>query len=476
MTSTTEQPNSTAAEFPAVAPEITGTAPSPEELKAAKEPKAPLGRRFTTMLVGAGLTNTADGILMVGVPLIAAMLTRSPQQISLIAAATWIPWLLLAAVTGVVVDRVDRRKLQMLAIGVKVLVLGTLSGLALTDNLTIAVLIIGVFMTSTTEVFADLSQSSIVPMVAPRERLAAANGRMQAVMQVCNGFIGAPIAAAMLVWGAGALFGVAGALCVAFLFVIGLGLKGNFRATVTVVDATGPDGEREEPVAHLAPAGEAVRDFFREVRGGLVTVGRHPVLRIIVMSAGVMNMLSTAFFSVFVLWVVGEDSRMGLEQHHFAMALMALPVGAVVASVFAERLSERFPPARVMWTGWTANGAMLFLPVLWPTLTGLMVTAFFLGVTNTIGNVTNSTQRQRMVPVRALGKVGGAGSTLAYGLMPVGALIGGWVGENFGLQPLFLGIAVLYTGLSLIAMRLVTQEKIEEAVRNQDKYFPATAD
>jgi predicted MFS family arabinose efflux permease len=59
------------------------------------------------------------------------------------------------------------------------------------------------------------------------------------------------------------------------------------------------------------------------------------------------------------------------------------------------------------------------------------------------------------VPGALLGRIGGASRTLGFGLMPVGALLGGLVAERAGLPATFLAAvglslaACLYLGLAV---------------------------
>ena len=50
------------------------------------------------------------------VPLVALGLTTSPMAISLLSAVAWLPSLLLGIAAGVIVDRVDRRRVQVIAL------------------------------------------------------------------------------------------------------------------------------------------------------------------------------------------------------------------------------------------------------------------------------------------------------------------------------------------------------------------------
>jgi len=401
----------------------------------------PLGPRFTALLTTTGLANLGDGIVQMGAPLVALTLTRSPGQISLLAAATWLPWLLLGLVGGVVVDRTDRRSAQVVALLARAALLAAGTWAALADALTMPVLVGLVLLYGITEVFADLAQTSLVPDLVPRSRLQAANGRVLAVQQVCNAFVGSPLAGAMLALGTGWVFGVPAAMAVVAVVVLVRGVRGGYR----------PQRTTTRPAA--------------DVREGVRYVAHHPVLRTFVVTGGVMNMASTAYFAVFVLWVVGDGSRVGMRAEHFPLLTAVLAVGAVAGSLLTERLVRTLPELAVMYACWFACVPLMLVPVLFPTIPALSVAMFFLGLTNTVGNTISQSLRQRIVPRALLGRTSGAGRTLAYGLMPLGAVVGGLVAEHAGLPTLFVGATVV-TGLATLYPALtVSRRTVEVAER-----------
>ena len=60
----------------------------------------------------------------------------------------------------------------------------------------------------------------------------------------------------------------------------------------------------------------------------------------------------------------------------------------------------------------------------------------------------------------ARGRVGGAGGMIGYGLMPLGALLGGLVGEFLGLPAVFLGAVALSLLVVLYAATRVSTELV----------------
>lgn len=416
---------------------MASNAPDTYAVSGTTQSSTPLGRAFSVHLASVAVANLADGLVMVGAPLIAVTLTRSPGEISMLQVVFWLPWLLLGVVAGVVVDRVDRRRLRMAGMVARALLLVGLAWVAFADALTMPLLIAGTAAYGLTTVFVDLAGSAMVPQVAPRARLSAANGRVMAAETVMNNFVGGPLAGAILVLGSGWVFGVGAALCVVFVLVLVGGLRGSYRP--------------EQPESHAPLA---------DIREGLRFLISHPVIRPIVLGASFMNMASTAYFSVFVLWVVGEDSAVGMRAEAFGILLASLAIGAVLGSVSAEALTRRFPEIPVMFTAWGIQCLLLLVPVVIPIVPAIAAALFAMGYLNMVGNVIGQTIRQRLVPVGMLGRVGGAGATLAYGLMPIGALIGGAVGELWGLPTVFVGAAIVSLAAAAYPALTISQDMV----------------
>lgn len=424
----------------------------------------PLGRPFHVHLASVAIANLADGLVLVGAPLVAVGLTRSPGEISLLNVVFWLPWLLLGIVAGLVVDRTDRRNLRIVGMAVRAVILLGLAWAAFADALTMPLLIGATAAYGVTAVFVDLAGSAMVPQVAPRARLSAANGRVMGAETVMNNFVGGPVAGALLVLGSGWIFGAGAALCVVFVLVLLAGLRGSYRPDAVLRPGASAAGD-SAVVGNPEPATEGARGHLARIREGLAFLLTHPVIRPLVIGASLMNMASTAYFSIFVLWVVGEDSAVGLRAEAFGLLLAVLAVGAVLGSVAAEPLQRWIEEVPLLFVVWTIQCVLLVVPVLMPTVPAIAATLFLMGFSNMIGNVVSQTVRQRLIPVGMLGRVGGAGATLGYGLMPVGALLGGVVGEVFGLPVVFLGaaavslVAVAYPALT-VRQRMVREREI----------------
>ena len=404
--------------------------------------RPPLGRRFAAHLTATGLANLGDGIVSTGAPLVALTLTRSPVQIGLLTAAAWLPWLLLGLVAGVLVDRHDRRDTRAAALGARAVLLGAGTVVAVSGRLTMTVLVLLVLAYGVTEVFADLAASSIVPDLVPASRLPEANGRTMAVEQVLNTFVGAPIAGGLLALGTGWVLGLPAGMAVAAVVVTLVGVRGRYRHAPDPARSTG----------------------WAQVSDGVRVLAGHPVLRPIVLAGAVMNMATTAYFALFVLWAVGSGSALGLTSATYPLLTAVLAVGAVGGSVVAGQVARRCGEVVAMIGSWALCGALLVVPVLLPHVAVTAAAILVLGAASTVGNVLSMSLRQRLVPASMLGRVGGASRTLSFGLMPLGALLGGVAADHWGLAPVLLaaaGIALAATAYPATQVRQRTVAALE---------------
>ncbi|GAA2720817.1 MFS transporter [Cellulomonas aerilata] len=383
-------------------------------------------RPFHHLLGLTGLSNLADGVLQVGVPLLAVTMTRSPALVSLLSAAATLPWLLLAMHAGVLVDRHDRVRILGVATAARTLVLAAGVGTAVAGVLTVPVVLALLLVLGVAEVFADSAAAALVPAVVPRDQLAAANGRLLGVQQVANAFLGAPLAGVLVGVGSAAVLGLPAALLGIATLLALRGLRGVTAGAVP----------RRRPPTSMRT----------ELAEGVAFLWRHRVLRPLVLTGTVLNFASAGYFAVFVLWVVGPGSAVGLDAALYGPLAAALAVGALVGAAVADRLRRWVGELRLITSVWLLGTVLLVVPVVVPHVAAIAVTFALVGGTTMVGNVVGQTMRQRLVPDGLRGRVAGVSRTLSFGSIPVGAALGGVVGEALGLPAVFLGAV----GLSLV--------------------------
>lgn len=388
---------------------------------------AGLGRSFGFLWSSTALSNLADGVLKVGAPLLAVSMTRSPTLVSLVGAAATLPWLVLALHAGAIADRADRRRIMVRANLARAVILAAATTLAALGLLNLWLLLTAVLLAGVSEVFADLSAQSILPMTVSQDDLTRANGRVSTAQMIGNDFVGAPVAGLLVVVLPAVLFG-APALLYGVAGLLLLGMRGTYRLPAVA----------KRPIR--ADIAEALRYLWS-----------HRVLRALAITAGLLNLANSAYFAVFVLWVVGGGSAMGLEPGGYGLMTTAFAVGAVFGSLLSGRAAAMFGEFRTLLGNWLISSLLLLVPVIVPSAWALYPTAVLWGLVGAAGNVLVISTRQRLIPAELLGRVNSAYRLVGMGGMPLGAALGGLVAEFAGLGAVLVGAA----GVCLAAVGLV---------------------
>lgn len=364
--------------------------------------------------MGTGFANLGDGMLQLTLPLMTLGVTRDPAAFALVGVAMRVPWLVFALPAGVLVDRVDRRK-AMISVNVgRVVAIG---GLAIAVGLaaeSLWILCALGFALGLAETLYDTAAQSIVPRLVGTAELSWANGRVYAVELIAQKFAGPPLAG--LVVGVSVAWAVAGSAAAYAVSAVVLALvAGVFRPVRT------PEGP------HLVSGiAEGVRFLYRDA-----------VLRSLALSAGAANLLSSACLAVLPLYAVAPG-MLSLKEFDFGILLTAEAVGALGGALVADRVLRRTGGTGALLVAWVLLAASMAGRPLGDSPVVVGVSLAVEGGAFVLWNVVTVSLRQRVVPDELLGRVNSGYRLVAWGAMPVGALLGGVVGRWLGVPSVFV--------------------------------------
>lgn len=402
---------------------------------------SPLGGKFWLLWTSSSLSNLADGILKVSLPLVAIRYTDSPSLIAGLAIALTLPWLLFSLPAGALADRWDRRRIMLAANVVRSALLVALVVAVAVGGGTIGVLYAVALGIGVCETLYDTSGQSILPQLVDRPQLSRANGRLHAAELTANQFIGPPVGGFLVAAGAVLAFATPAALWVAAVGVLLL-VRGRFRI------------ERDHRTSMRQDIGEGLRYLWG-----------HVVLRALAAQTGVFNFCSNAVFAVFVLYAVGPGSAMGLSEPAYGLLLTAIAAGTVVGALLADRVEGWLGRARSLAVAIVCGALLLGVPAISPDPRVIAVAFFVGGIAIAVLNVVIISLRQRIVPDRLLGRVNSGYRLVAWGTMPLGAAAGGVIAELVGLRAVFALAAVMVLCL-LGVLLVVTDERMDAAERD----------
>jgi MFS family permease len=401
-----------------------------------------LGRDYRRLWSASALSNLADGVFQVALPLLALRITRSPGEIAGLSLVARLPWLLFALPAGALADRLDRRRTMVRVDLARAVLIGALAAVTAAGHEQLWVLYLVAFGLGVGETLFDTAAQSVMPMMVGREQLSAANGRLYAAEMTMNQFVGPPLG--------GLIAGTAIALAFA-------GSAASYLAAALVLlTMTG----RFRPVR----AGGGVPPRLRsDIAEGVRYLFRHRLLRTLALMTGVMNLMNSAAFAVFPLFAV-KPGPLGLSDAGYGLFLTAMAVGALGGSLLAAPIERALGRARALFMAVVAGAVLIGGPALFTTVGPNATLLVVGGLGSVTWNVITVSLRQRIVPEPLMGRVNAGYRLLAWGTMPVGAALGGVLAEAFGVRTVF-GVAAL-TQLTLIAcFRTVTDEAIVDAER-----------
>jgi MFS family permease len=388
----------------------------------------PGGGRFAKLWAASTASALGSGLAIIAAPLYVAARTSSPLLVSATTGVSWLPWLLFALPGGVLVDRVDRRRLMVAIDWARVAAMGVLAVALLAGRADIALMDAVLFVINAGEVVFRSASQAMTPSVVPREDLERANGWLVGGTTVMQGMIAGPFGGFLFVVAAYVPFFVNAGTYAASAVLVGL-VAGTYRASAgtsrTRTGSAAAGGERRSVRAELA---EGFRWLFRQ-----------RMLRTMAVLIGLLNLTLTAATAVLVLLA---RERLHLGAVGYGALFSCEAVGAVLGSVAGDRLIRRVTATWTIRIGLLVEAGLhlTLATTRSPYLAGFMMFAF--GIHAALWSIVGSSLRQRLTPPEMLGRVGSTNLFIAAGGNCAGALLGGVAAARFGITaPFWAGFA-----------------------------------
>ncbi|MGI9029218.1 MAG: MFS transporter [Ilumatobacteraceae bacterium] len=421
-----------------------------------------LGADYRKLFSATTISNLGDGVGVIAYPWLASAITRNPLLIALIAAAQRLPWLVFTLPAGVYTDRHDRRRLMIGANAARA-VLTAIVGVAVlarqdvipapdqleqvvgTEWLLYLFLLVATMLLGTCEVIYDNSAQTFLPAIVATTDLERANGRMYSAELVANQFAGPPLAGLLLL--------VAFAVPVFFD-------AASFAASAALVFAIAAT-----PPVTAAPQRQP---FRRELAEGFSWLWRHDVIRTLALALAGLNLLGNMSTAVLVIYAqeVLDTSVAEFTAFSIVSAIGGI-VGGWMASWVSRRVGSGTTLALTLWVSAVASILIAFT-------TSWLVAALLLFVwlyTGVLWNVITVSFRQTVIPDRLLGRVNSVYRFFGWGVIPIGAALGGLLvvvlegplSRDWALRMPWLVAGIAQLALAAWAVPRLTTSKLEAA-------------
>ena len=373
---------------------------------------------FMKLWAAQSISLLGTQITTLALPLTAILLLDAgPVQVGLLTSLQYLPFLLFTLPAGAIVDR-HRRLPVLIATDLgRAALLAAVPLAAWLGVLQLWVLYPVALGVGAMSVFFDVAHQSYLPSIVEKEQIVEGNTKLQL------SYSGAQLAGP----------GIGGLLVKLVTAPIAVAVDAvSYLASAVLLGLI-----RGREPAPEAPAGGAdLRGLARDIRAGLRFVWRHPFIRPLALATGTANFfyLFGMTGAILALYAVRE---LGLSPALLGIVLMFGNVGAILGSLLADRVLARFRFGRVMLTGSVASAvAIALMAAATPDTAVVMLAAAVLvgelGVV--IYDISQISLRQAVTPAELQGRMNATVRFVNWGPIPIGAFLGGVLGEMLGLR------------------------------------------
>ncbi len=299
--------------------------------------------------------------------------------------------------------------------------------------LTMAQLVVVALLAGAVKVFLSTANSAVLPALVAKEDLLEANVKLR------SGDAAAEIAGP----------GLAGLISQAFGAVTGL-LVDALTYLVAALCVSRIRAEEKPP-----PVSER-RGILREIKEGVRFLVHDPYLRTLACFAAVGNLGLNGIQAVQTIFLVRS---VGVSPGGIGMVFAVVSVGGLAGAALAGRIARRFGTARgLLLCELVGAPFILLLPMAGERLPlAVSAVAWSVAVCGVIaGNVIAGSFYQAYCPPEMIGRIRASASTVNFSAIPVGALLGGWLGGMLGARTTLwiMACVLLSAGAVLLASPL----------------------
>jgi len=430
------------------------TAPFPVAAQAAPAATPPRGSPlwadpdFLKLWSAQAISELGSRITREGIPLTALLVLHAGAvRMGLLNALGGIAVLVFGLAAGVWIDRLRRRPVLIAADLGRAALLASIPAAALAGRLAMGQLYAVAALAGVMTVFFNVADQSYLPALVDRDRILEANSKLTLSSTIAE--IAGPGLTGFLVQAITAPIAI---LFDALSFLASALLLAGIRKRE-------PPPPRRPPEHALTATLAGVRRIFAD-----------PVLRPLALrsaTAWVFHGFSGTLYLLFAIDVLR------LRPAVLGIVIATGGVGAMAGAFLAQRLERRVPLGPTFLATSALYGLILFLVPLagmatapppagspagaasaggWPAAAMLIAVQLIGDLVFTVYSINEVSLRQRVAPPDLLGRINAGMQLLARGVYPLGALIGGYLGERLGVRPT---LALAAAGLLLSTLWLL---------------------
>ena len=399
---------------------------------------------FRNFWLGHTVSSFGVQITTVAIPLIAALtLEASSLEMGILSAVEFLPFLLISLFVGVWVDRKHKRPLMIIADIVRAVVLIGIPISIYFNILSMPILYVVAAVVGVNTVIFEIAHASYLPTVVKNEELVEGNSKLEFSSSSAT-VVGQSIG--------GALIQVLSAP-LSILFNVGTYLLSALYLALIK--------KKEAPIE--VPE-EAEQNMWADIREGTTFVFHHNIIRPILIGTVIFNLFTYVIEPIFILYI---SRTLALDPIYIGLIFSMSGVGALLGAFIAGPMAKRLGLGKTLvFSLFVAGFVSLIIPVatLLPTLPAvilIMVMYMIDAAMVIVYNINQRSLRQAVTPQNLQGRMNASIRMFGMGVVPIGAVLGGWLGGIIGTTPTLIvgAIGLMCSSIFIVfsSVRTVSQ-------------------
>ena len=388
-------------------------------------------RNFRYLWLGQIVSDFGDNLTYLSLLLLVNRLTGSTLALAGLAIAIAVPSLVFGLISGVYVDRLDRRKVMLVSDALR----GTLvlAFLFVRSADMIWFIYVVAFAQATVGTMFQPARSALLPRLVPAGSLLAANSISQTSKIIFN--LGGTAAAGLIV-------GITDSVWPAFIVD-----SASFFASMLLISFI------RTPQADSVTVLPSAREVLADLRFGFrAMLSSRPLTGVLI--TGSVAMLGLGAVNILIVPLIVEDLM--LAETFFAVLEASQVGGMIVAGVTIAILAARFKPTTLISGGMAGIGVAIAAMSGVQTVWHMVLVLFSVGLLITPVQASVATLTQTLIADEMRGRVGGALNALISAATVLSMAFAGVVAAAIGVRNVFVlagAITVVAGAISVVMFR-----------------------
>ncbi|AYF09471.1 MFS transporter [Bacillus paramobilis] len=384
---------------------------------------------FSYFFLASCISLIGNSMVTLVLPLWVMKLTNSPLLVSGVNIAIATAAILFAPITGTLADRMSRRELMIVADVIRCIVMILIAVIAFYNNmLYIPLLLLLILRSIGSALFTPASNAALVTYVEEKHVQQAITLR-QVSIQIIS--IAVPLMASFLI-GIFSFHGVFVLDALTFFISFLILMKIKFPRELKV--------EKKKP-------------FYEDFKEGFSIISNNKSLKILLMSAAVINLLGAACMLSLQVIVVRE---MDLSTQWYSIIFAASPIGILIGAFITKKIRAY----KTITTAFIFTATMgIFNAAMGTTLNPILFSVYYFlsGIAFGVSNVYFGVLYRKLIPNEVQGRFFGFLNSLLLVSTPIGIAITGYSLESISASIIFIIIGIITFLVSVILFLIMNK-------------------